>query len=295
MTDNLRGALWILAAAACAAGMIICVRALNGQATTIQIVFVRCVIGVAIVYVFSIPRGGLRIRTSQWKLQLLRGFMSVIALTAGFYSVSVLPLATVTVLFFTAPLFVTVLAVPFFDERVGWRRALATATGFGGAVVVLRPDVGHVDANMLIAIGGSMVFAAILLLGKKLSRKDDVGTLIFYAMGVAGVCSAPFAVMTWIPLGWTQWALIIALAVFGTMRNVGDTKGYAIGEASVMAPFQYTRIVIVAIGGYVLFNEKPDAATWIGGLIIMGSSLYIAHREARIGYDGSPRNPGSVP
>ncbi len=284
-------------AATCAAGMIICIKGLNGDVPTIQIVFVRCMTGVAIVLAFSLPRGGVRIRTPQWKLLLLRGVMSLVTLTCGFYVVSVLPLTTATVLFFTAPLFVTVLSVPFFGEKVGWRRGLATLAGFIGAVIVIRPDLGHVDITMLIALASSLMFAGVLLMGKKLSKTDDISTLIIYAMGIAGLGSAPFAVAEWASLGWAEWGLMLAVAGFGTLRNVSDTKGYAIGEASVMAPFQYTRIIIVAIAGYVLFNEQPDMATWTGAIIIMGSSLYIAQREAKLGrgIEGAPKPSSAAP
>lgn len=297
MTNNLRGALWILVAATSAAAMIISIKGLNGEVPTIQIVFVRCLVGVAIVIAVAIPRGGVRFRSSQWKLLSVRGVMSLVTLICGFYVVSVLPLTTATVLFFTAPLFVTILSIPFFGEKVGWRRGLATLAGFIGAVIVLRPDVGRVDTTMLIALASSLIFAGVLLLGKKLSKTDDVSTLIVYGMGIAGIGSAPFAIAEWVPLGGAEWALMLAVAGFGTLRNVSDTKGYAIGEASVMAPFQYTRIIIVAIAGYLLFDEQPDMATWIGAIVIMGSSLYIAQREAKLnrGIGGPPKPSSTAP
>ena len=191
----------------------------------------------------------------------------------------------------------TILSVPFFGETVGWRRGLATLAGFVGAVIVLRPDVGHIEFPMVTALISSIGFAAVLLMGKKLSQTDNISTLIVYGLGIAGIGSAPFAVSQWVPLSGIEWALLLGVAGFGTLRNLSDTKGYAIGEASVMAPFQYSRIVIVAIAGYVLFNEQPDLATWIGGAVIVGSSLYIAQRETKVhkGLDGGPRSGAAAP
>ncbi len=297
MTNNLRGALWILVAATCAAAMIMCIKGLNDRASTIQIVFVRASLGVALVYIFAWPKGGVVIRSAQWKLLTLRGVLSVITLTCGFYVVSVLPLATATVLFFTAPLFVTALSVPFFGEKVGWRRGGATLVGFIGAVVVLRPDVGDVNTAIVIALVSSLLFGAVLLLGKKLSQTDEIPTLMIYALGISAITSAPFAFAEWHSLGGWEWLLMAGIAGFGTLRNFSDTKGYATGEASVMAPFQYSRLVIVAIGGYILFDENPDLGTWIGAVIIMGSSLYIARREANMGRgsDGTPKGSAAAP
>ncbi|MBT4890454.1 MAG: DMT family transporter [Rhodospirillales bacterium] len=281
MTDNLRGALWIVIAAFCAAGMTLSVRALGTDFSTAQTIFVRCAIGLSLVFIFSAKKRSIQIFSPQWKWLLVRSLMTFVALFCGFYSISVLPLALVTVLFFTAPLWVTVLAVPFFGETIGWRRALATLAGFAGTLVVLRPGVTEFDPVMLLALASSLLFAGVLLIGKKLSKTDSISTMMFYGMLVAGIGSMPFAVSAWQTPSWAEWLLMFSIAGFGTLRGFGDTKGYAIGEASVMAPFQYTRLVIVSIAAYLIFAEVPDIYTIIGGSIIILSSLYIAHRETK--------------
>lgn len=283
MTDNLRGALWILLAATCAAAMSLAIRGLAGIVPLMEIVFVRCAIGIVLVLAFSWHSGSINIRTRQWKLILLRSVLTVGALSMGFYSITVLPLATATVLFFTAPLWVTILSVPFFGEAVGWRRGLATVAGFVGAVIVLRPGVGEFDYNMLFALGSSMIFAVVLLLGKKLSKTDTISTMMIYAMVVTTAASMPFAVAQWQTPGLFEWILLLAVAGFGTLRGFSDTKGYATGEASAMAPFQYSRIVVVAVAAYFFFDEVPDVPTVVGAGIIIASSLYIAQREAKLG------------
>lgn len=287
MTDNLRGALWILLAATCAAAMSLAIRGLAGVIPLMEIVFVRCAVGIALVLAFSWRSGSINIRTRQWKLVLLRSVLTVGALSAGFYSMTVLPLATATVLFFTAPLWVTILSIPFFGEKVGWRRGLATVAGFVGAVIVLRPGIGEFDYNMLFAIGSSMIFAVVLLLGKKLSKTDTISTMMIYAMVVTTAASMPFAITQWQMPGLFEWILLLAVAGFGTLRGFSDTKGYATGEASVMAPFQYSRIVVVAVAAYFLFDEVPDVPTIFGAGIIIASSLYIAQRETKLGRGGA--------
>ncbi len=282
MNDNLRGALWILLAATCAAGMSLSIRGIGGEIPTAQIVFVRCVLGLGLVLVFSARYGSINVRTPQWKWMVVRSSMTLVALLCGFYSISVLPLTTATVLFFTAPLFVTVLAVPFFGETVGWRRGLATLAGFIGTIVVLRPGIGGFDPNMLFAIASSLIFAGVLLMGKRLSKTDTIGTMMCYAMVIAGLGSMPIAISVWQTPSWLEWLFMACVAGFGTLRGFSDTKGYATGEASVMAPFQYARIVVIAIAAYFLFDEIPDGPTIIGAAIIIASSLYIAQREAKL-------------
>lgn len=297
MNDNLKGALWILVAATCAAGMSVSIRGMEGRIPVFQIVFVRCVVGLILTLIFSARYKSIRIRTPQWKWMLFRSVLTTFALICGFYSITVLPLATATVLFFTAPLFVTVLAVPFFGETVGWRRGLATLAGFIGTVIVLRPGVEGFDPNMLVAIGSSVLFAIVLLLGKRLSRTDAISTMMVYAMVVSGLASMPVALYQWQVPNWQEWILLMSVAGFGTLRGFSDTKGYATGEASVMAPFQYFRIVVVAVAAYFLFNEIPDLPTVIGAAVIIGSSLYIAQREATLhkGVTDAPKTGVAAP
>ncbi len=297
MNDNLKGAMWILVAATCAAGMSLSIRGIGGGIPLMEIVFVRCVIGLGLVIVFSWSRGSINLKTHEWKLVMLRSLLSVGALSLGFYSITILPLTTATVLFFTAPLFVTVLAVPFFGETVGWRRGLATLAGFAGAVIVLRPGIDAFDPNLLFPIASSLTFAAVLLLGKRISRTETIATMMFFAMVVTTLASLPFAVAAWKTPDTWEWTMLVALSLFGTLRGFSDTKGYATGEASVMAPFQYSRIVIVAVAAYFLFAEVPDAFTLTGAAIIVCSSLYIAQREAKLnkGIEGKPKTGVSAP
>ncbi len=297
MTNNLKGAMWILVAATCAAGMSVSIRGLGGQIPVFQIVFVRCVIGVVLVLAFSARHHSIDIFTPQWKWMVLRSCMTMAALVCGFYAISVLPLTTATVLFFTAPLYVTILAAPFFGEKVGWRRALATLAGFIGTLIVLRPGISGFDPNMLFAIASSMLFAGVLLLGKRLSKTDSISTMMIYAMVISGLGSMPLALMQWQTPAWQEWALMLAVAGFGTLRGFGDTKGYATGEASVMAPFQYFRIVVVAAAAYMIFSEVPDLPTIIGAAVIIASSLYIAQREAKLqrGGAGAPKTGIAAP
>jgi drug/metabolite transporter (DMT)-like permease len=137
------------------------------------------------------------------------------------------------------------------------------------------------EPAMLLALASSLLFAGVLLIGKKLSKTDSISTMMFYGMTVAGLGSLPIALSQWQDPSWVEWALMFSVAGFGTLRGFGDTKGYALGEASVMAPFQYTRLVVVVIAGYFIFAEVPDTFTVMGGTIIILSSLYIAHRERK--------------
>lgn len=282
MTDNIRGALWIVLSALFAAGMTSGVKLLAGAIPSMQTAFGRSFIGFLLVLPFLLNRKPLKFTSHRWPLHVFRGILGVVAINCGFYTLTQLPIATVTVLFFTAPLFVTLLAPVLLDEQVGWRRWTATGVGFLGTIVVLSPGARGFDPVMLLAVASSSMFALSLILGKKLSDTEAPSTMLFYAGGIMSLgCFAP-AAWVWTPPTMTEWAILSLIGVCGVLRSYFDIRGYAIGEASAVAPFQYARLIFIGIAGYVLFNETVTVNTLFGAGIIFTSTAYIARREAAL-------------
>ena len=282
MTDNLRGGLFIVMSSLLATVMTIGVRDLTDTVPSMEVALARSVVGLAILLPLIAVRRGASLRTKRLPLHVVRGLLGVVAINCGFYALSQLPLATVTVLFFTAPLFVTIFAVPLLGEEVGWRRWAATAAGFVGALVVIRPGAGEFDPVMLVPVASSLLFALILIMGKKLSTTETPYTMMLYAGIVMTIGCLPPALAVWTPPTPTDLLLMAMVGLFGTARSYTDIRGYAVGEASFVAPFQYTRIVLATVAGYVLFAEMPDSFAMFGAAIIIASTLYIAQREARL-------------
>ena len=282
MTGNLRGGLFIVMSSTLATIMTIGVRDLTDTIPSMEVALARSVVGLAILLPLIALRRGAPLATKRLPLHVVRGLLGVVAINCGFYALSQLPLATVTVLFFTAPLFVTILAVPLLGEEVGWRRWAATAAGFAGALVVVRPGAGEFNPVMLVPVASSLFFALILIMGKKLSTTETPYTMMLYAGIIMSIGCLPPALAVWTPPTATDLLLMAMVGLFGTARSYTDIRGYAVGEASFVAPFQYTRIVLATVAGYVLFAEAPDAFAMFGAAIIIASTLYIAQREARL-------------
>jgi len=298
MTDNLRGAGWILLSSAAATAMTIGVRALaEADIASMQTAFARSAVGLALILPIALGRGAWPLSFKRWKLHLLRGLLGVGAINAGFYAVSTLPLATVTVIFFTAPLFVTIFAGPLLGERVGWRRWSATGIGFLGTLVVMGPGTPAFEPAMLVAAASSVMFALILIIGKKLSTTESPYTMMLYASTIMTIGTLPPALVAWRPPGAYELGLMALVGAIGTFRTYFDIRGYATGEASFVAPFQYTRIVLAAAAGYALFAEVPNRNALAGAAVIIASTLYIAHRERRRGRAPRPdaADPYAVP
>ena len=287
MSDNLRGAAWILASCAAATAMMIGVRGASATLHPLQIVFCRFLVGFLLVLPFMLSRGGELMAMRRMPLLVLRGILGFIAVSLGFYCVSVLPLVTAAVLFFTAPLFVTLLAMPLLGERADWRRMVATLCGFLGTVVVLGLDPGGFHPAMLVAVGAAVIFAFSLIIGKTLAATERPVTIMFYFSVVTMVASAAPAALVWQTPNSNETVLLTVVGVFAAGRVYFDIRGYAAGEAGFVAPFGYFRIILVGAAGYLVFAEVPTANALVGAAIIIVSTLYIAEREARRGRTGA--------
>ena len=305
LTNNLRGALWITLSGAVATVMSAGIKALDGEIHSMQIAFLRCAIGFLLVLPLIFGRhlrenAGLapeeakslasRIRLSpRWPLHLVRGLLAAAAINCGYYAISQIPLTTVTVIFFTAPLFVTLFAVPFLGERVGWRRWCATAVGFLGTVVVLEPGQGHFEPPALIALASSLLFAGALVIGKRLSVTEAPTTMLLYTTVITAVGSFPLALLVWVTPSLEQLAFIALITVFATGRTYSDIRAYAVGEASFVAPFTYVRLIFMSLAGYFLFAEVPQSTALIG-VASSSPAPSISHDARR--YEKRDKPPG---
>ncbi len=279
IANNIRGAIWVVGAAAVATVMSAGVHELAGSIHSAQTVFIRGVAGSLIIFALAIPRSGFRFRTARLKLHLIRGFVGVIAINLGFYSIMILPLATVTALFFTTPLFVTAFSIPLLGEKVGLRRASASVLGFLGAMFVIGYLPEPFSIRWLAPIFASIAFALTLILGKKLSTTENAGTIVLYFAIILAIGSLPPAILVWESPTMHEWVLLIMIAAMSSLRNYMDVRGYALGEAQFVAPFLYTRMIFMIIVGYFVFSEVPTLSAMGGACVIILSTLYITYRE----------------
>lgn len=280
LSNNLQGALWILASCLAATVMTVGVKMASDGLSSTQIVFVRCVFSLVMTAPFVIGYGKRLLFSRRWKMHLVRGAIGAISMNAGFYALSNLPITTASVLFFSTPLFMTALAGPMLGEKVGIHRWGATLVGFAGIIVVVNPTLDTIEFAMLAALISASLFAVLLIQGKILSKDDPPGTLMVYFMVMSTIASTPPALSHWVWPDQSLWIILIVLSIGATARVYFDIKAYAVGEASAISVFQYLRLITIAFAGYLVFGEVPDERTIIGAGLIVVSTLYIAQREA---------------
>lgn len=296
VSANAEGAFWILVSVAGATVMTLAVRLLSPDIHTAMLAFLRSVLALPLILplVWRSGTGRSPLRFGAWKLHLVRGALLTVALNSGFYAIAHLPMATATILFFTAPIFATIGAAAMMGETVGPRRWGAAAMGFLGALVILRPGFGEFDPVMLVAIGSSVCFALALLIGKRAGQTDGSNAVFVSSSVIVTLATIPGAAIFWgLPGSWPVWGLVALLVLGSGARTYADIRAYAVGDAGFLAPFSYLRLVTIGVAGYVLFDELLDGPTFAGGAIIIAATLYIALRERQLKM--RPRGPKAGP
>ena len=283
--DNLRAIWWILLSVLGSSAMSVAVRDLSGQIDSRAIVFLRGAIssGAILLAVIFFARLRAQLKFSQPAGHIIRGTLIAGSTHLGFYSIAHLPMATVTVLFFLAPIWATLLAVLIHKERIGARRIAAITVGFIGALVILRPGYSGFEPVMLAALGSSLLFALALNMSRGLAQKDGALSAYFSSVVITALLSLPFAWPVMALPSDMRGVLTLSIVIFaGGLRGYADIEAYRHGEAGLLAPITYLRLVFVATAAYFLYQEVPDIFTLIGAAIVIAATLYMAIREARL-------------
>ena len=215
-------------------------------------------------------------------LQVLRVILSTLEVAAFFWAAGYLPLADVITYYLACPIFVTAGSAIFLREAVGWRRWSAVCVGFIGVLIALKPSAQMVTWPALIALGGSLSFAALMLITRSLRSAPDVvlATTQFVGTFTFGAVLTTFG---WVTPGFGDLGLFLLAGVVSVAALMCVNRSLKLAPASVVVPYQYTMIIWAVIFGWLIFDELPAPATLIGAAIIIAAGLYIFLREQSLG------------
>ncbi len=273
----------MLAAMAFFATMSGSVRLSTAELDPLEVVFFRNFLALAMMLPWLLRHGPSALRTKRIGLYGLRAGINVIGLVAGFTALTMIPLAEVTALSFTAPLFATVGAALVLGEVVRARRISALAIGFVGVVVVLRPGVESISLGALLALVNAFSIAVTTVIVKSMTRTESPAAIVTYMALLQSALSLVPALFVWQwPSGQT-WVWLVLLAGAGTLGHLCFTRAFARAEVTQIQPIEFVRLPLVAVMAFFVFDEIPTIWTWIGGAVIFASTAYITHREARRG------------
>jgi drug/metabolite transporter (DMT)-like permease len=286
LSRNARGAVWMLASAATFTVMTLLIKYLGAQYSAGLQTFYRQAAGLLVLLpiIVSNPRGVLR--TSRPGLLLFRALAGTLGMILSFYAYQKLPLADANALSFTRTLWMVPLAAFVLEEPVGVRRLLATLIGFLGALLMLQPALAGSSGfgwPAAAALASALLFALTVTGMKVMTRDHSTMTLMAWSAGLGFILAVPAAVVEWRWPAPLDLCLLAAMGVLGTITQACYINGMSAGDAAVMAPMDYTRLIFAAVLGYLLFREIPGVLTLAGAAVIIASTLYITIRESRLG------------
>jgi drug/metabolite transporter (DMT)-like permease len=280
LSAPVRAALLMLVANLAVAGMTAGIRAVSAELHPFEIAFFRNAFGLLFLMPFLLHHGLRMVRThAPWRL-LLSSVGHLVAMLGYFWAAAHMPLAELTALAFTKPLFATVGAALILHEVVRGRRWSAVAIGFLGVIVVVRPDLAALSPHAGAVLLSALASAAVVLMVKQLTRDTPFTTIVLYQSLFLTILSLPTALVDWRWPGLQSWLLLLMIGGLGTLTWLCFTRAFALADASAVMPFEFLKLPFTAALAYLLFAEVPSLWTWVGALVIFGSTFYIARREA---------------
>jgi drug/metabolite transporter (DMT)-like permease len=268
-----------------------CVKYLGDGVPTGQIIFVRGVISMGVLAFIAWHFHGFKIlRTERLRSHAVRSLAGTASMFCWFTALTMIPLADFTAISFTAPMFLTLLAMVLLGERIHAYRWTALVIGFVGVLITIGPHLslggeplGGSSLGVLVAFGAAMFSAAAITTLRSMSGAGGEHPLAitFYFSSTTVVCSALTAVGGWPMPTPEQWFFIGLSALFGVFGQLLMTMSYRYAEASTLAPLDYTNLLLAVALGYYFFAEVPHWSMWIGAPLVIAAGLIILWREYR--------------
>jgi drug/metabolite transporter (DMT)-like permease len=281
--NNIRGAWWVLLSALAFSFSMALVKFMGAGYPPPMQVFIRQLVGLLVLVPFILRDPVAAFATRQLGMFAARSIATSLAMILAFGSYQRLPLAEANALSFTRTLWMVPLAIVILGEKVGLFRFFATLAGFGGVLLILRPgDSGGITLlPALYGLAAAMLLAFSVTGIKALSRSHGQLQLLCWA-GVFGVLfTLPAAIMVWRLPSLHDGLLLTVMGATGAVSQFCYIRGLSMGDATVLAPFDYSRIILTSALGFFFFQEVPTSTTWIGVVIIVGAAVLITWHSRR--------------
>ncbi len=301
VSTNTQGILCLLAALAALTTSDAIIKLLSPRYALHEIMLFRASFAMVVVLVIVRLEGGFHLlKTRRPVLHLFRGSLFVLANMFFFLGLAQLPMAETVALFFSAPLFICLLAQPLLGERVSAERWMAILIGLAGILMIIRPGMGVFSPVSLLPVLAALTYAGMQMITRKLGLQDKAGTLTFYVQvafilicAVSGLLigdgrlsrsdniSLVFLLRAWV---WPAPQDLLLLALCGGIVSIGAyflSQAYRLAQASAVAPFEYASMPFALLLGYFLWNEWPDWQSMGGTLLIILGGLVVLYSERR--------------
>ncbi len=280
-SDIRRGAFWMILTAMAFTAMLVCVRLLEGEYHSVQVVFVRSLVGLVFIVPPLLRHGLPGLRTRRLPMHMARAAFSLAAMGVYYFAVPYLPLADATTYTFAIPLFVVLGAAFILKEKVDASRWLATLAGFVGVLILLRPGQGGFTLPVFMVLLSALFYAGAWVTLKFLTSTESPSVIIVYQNSLIVALAA---IPTFFLGHWPDWhgaLFLFGVGLFGTMAHYCQARSFAVADASAVTPFDFLRLPFSVFYAWFLFSEPTDLWTWAGAVVIFTSTWFITWRESR--------------
>ena len=256
------------------------VKLLSDDLHPIIICFYRCLMGLIIITPFVAKNNFQALQTDNMRLQIFRALINIISMICWFSAIGMMHFEKATALGFTTPLFTTVLAVLILGEVIRFHRTAALLLGFVGILIIIRPGYMPFEFGTILMLVASLSFSFVLIFVKKLSATDSSLTIIFYHLLYMTPAFFILSLFYWENISLNQLIIFSLMGASGLLSHWCLAQAFKMSDTTFVMPLQFTKLIWASLIGLFIFSEKPDIWTWVGGVIIFISVVYITYREA---------------
>jgi drug/metabolite transporter (DMT)-like permease len=257
------------------------VKELGNRIPSFELFFFRSAIGFLFIIPLFIKNPMEPLQTKKPLLHLMRGTLGAIGNFCFFWTITHMLLADSMALQFSRPLFMIPLAILFLGERVPFNRTFVSIIGFVGILLYARPFTAGFDSNAVIGAVGAFFAGLVVVAIKRLAKTEQTRVIMFYYAFWNAVIALVPSVFVWVWPQGMEWALLVLIGFLGIAGQGMITQGLTMGDASALAPLDYSRIVYAAVLGFILFGEVPGLWSLTGMALIVGASIYLVLTEKK--------------
>ena len=255
------------------------VKYLSSDLHPIIICFYRCLMGLILIAPFMIKNNFQALKSQNFKLQFSRSMINIISMICWFSAIGMMHFEKAAALGFTTPLFTTILAIVLLKEKIRFHRTAALLIGFIGILVIVRPGYVPLELGTVLLLASAFSFSFVLIIVKKLSAIDSSLTIIFYHLLFSTPIFFIFSLFYWQTVSLNQLLIFTFMGASGLLSHWCLAQAFKLSDTTFVMPLQFTKLIWASLIGVFIFAEQPNMWTWVGGVIIFISVVYITYRE----------------
>ena len=276
-------AVWVLGTVASFVLMMVAVRELSTHMSSFELLSFRSIIGIPIMCLVAWRLGFNRIKTQRPRMQIGRNVVHFGGQWCWVIGITLLPMAHVTALEFTMPMWTAIIAILFLGEKAKSHRIIAIIVGLVGVMAILRPGFEIITEGALVVLLGALLFGASNVMMKSLTADDQPWVIVFWMQ----IIQLPLALLpavfyfewVWPTLADTPWLLAIGLT--GMSAHFCLARAFQLADATFCMPVDFVRLPLTALIGWLVYSEGVSFWVLVGAFLIFGSNYYAVWRETR--------------